>query len=435
MSLSYGFYDSYNGDRVYNAEQFSSFLDGIVYDGVYQAVGNKFYVRAASGLMVTVDTGRAWFDHTWTLNNTLMTLALPVADTVYPRIDAVVIEVNHTNRENYIKIVEGTPKANPARPTMVRTDFVKQWALAYVTVAANATSISQANVVNVVDTAETPLASALALAGIPSGGKIGQVLAKKSSESGAVDWYDFDKLPYDKWYLADGLNEGNVLAAYGFKNASNETAALVNINEYNSYPLVKSHSGITWSKSEGFYIPSNQFLNNESLYGSNIVTAIFKFTSIGATNRTIGLHSRIINNDSSTGVALMINQAFAIQSFSDVVIPKFGVVIRTGYGQPVHGYNSSIDTQAGVLGATFNNIAVPSLYFNGTSISLTPTTYSEEITNYPPVSGIKLIGGNPTSYGIADSTTFRIQAAVFLNVAITADQHRQLANQMNSAFA
>ena len=92
MSLSYGFYDSYNGDRVYNAEQFSSFLDGIVYDGVYQAVGNKFYVRAASGLMVTVDTGRAWFDHTWTLNNTLMTLALPVADTVYPRIDAVVIE-------------------------------------------------------------------------------------------------------------------------------------------------------------------------------------------------------------------------------------------------------------------------------------------------------------------------------------------------------
>ena len=435
MSLSYGFYDSYNGDRVYNAEQFSSFLDGIVYDGVYQAVGNKFYVRAAPGLMVTVDTGRAWFDHTWTLNNTLMTLALPVADTVYPRIDAVVIEVNHTNRENYIKILEGTPRANPARPALTKTDDVKQWALAYVTVYANATSISDSNIVNVVDTAETPLASALALAGIPSGGNVGQVLAKKSGESGAVDWYDFDKLPYDKWYLADGLNEGNILAAYAFKNAVNETSALVNINEYNSYPLVKSDSGVTWSKSEGFYLPSNQFLNNEALYKLNPVTAILKFASIGGTDRTIALHSRIIDNDSNKGVALMINHAFATQSYIGHVIPKFGVVIRTGYGRPVSGYNSSIDTQAGILGATFNGTEVPSLYFNGTSLGITPTSYSEAITSYPTLGGMKLIGGDPTTYGVADSTTFRIQAALFLNVAITAEQHRQLANHMNSAFA
>ena len=435
MSLSYGFYDSYNGDRVYNAEQFSSFLDGIVYDGVYQAVGNKFYVRAASGLMVTVDTGRAWFDHTWTLNNTLMTLALPVADTVYPRIDAVVIEVNHTNRENYIKIVEGTPKANPARPTMVRTDYVKQWALAYVTVAANATSISQANVVNVVDTAETPLASALALAGIPSGGKIGQVLAKKSGESGAVDWYDFDKLPYDKWYLADGLNEGNVLAAYGFKNAANETAALTNINEYNSYPLMKSSSGITWSKSEGFFIPSNQFLNNEALYGLSPVSAIFKFDSIGNKTQTIGLHGHIINGNTNIGAAIFINQAYAIQSYSGRVIPYFGAWTETGYGQPRYGWNSTIETQAGTLGVTFNGTNKPAMYFNGTSIALQTTTASEEITSSPPVRNIKLIGGNPVYYGIGDSTTFRIKAAVFFNVAISAEQHRQLANQMNSAFA
>ena len=75
------------------------------------------------------------------------------------------------------------------------------------------------------------------------------------------------------------------------------------------------------------------------------------------------------------------------------------------------------------------------MYFNGTSIALQTTTDSEPITSSPPVRNIKLIGGNPVYYGIVDGTTFRIKAAVFFNVAISADQHRQLANQMNSAFA
>ena len=435
MALTYGFFDSLNHDRTYNAEQFSSFLDGIVYDGVYQAVGNKFYVAAYSGMQLTVDTGRAWFDHTWILNTTKFVVTIPASDTIYNRIDAVVLEINKNDRRSYIKVIKGSPAANPARPSMTRTTYVKQYALAYVTVPKLATSISQSNITYMVDSSETPLASALALSGIPSGGSIGQVLAKKSGESGSIGWYDFDKLPYDVWYLADGLNEGNVLAAYAFKNASDANNALVNINKNTSYPLVKSNSDVTWSKSEGFYIPSNQFLHNEALYKLNPVTAILKFASIGGTDRTIALHSRIIDNDTSKGVALMINQAFATQSFLGHVIPKFGVVIRTGYGRPVTGYNSSIDTQAGILGATFNGIVLPSLYFNGTPIGMTPTTYSEEITSYPTLSGMKLIGGSPVTYGIDNSTTFRIQAAVFLNVAITAEQHRQIANHMNSAFA
>ena len=435
MALTYGFFDSLNHDRTYNAEQFSSFLDGIVYDGVYQAVGNKFYVAAYDGMQLTVDTGRAWFNHTWVLNTTKYVVTIPAADTIFDRIDAVVLEINKSDRRSYIKVIKGSPAANPVRPAMVKNSFVMQYPLAYVLVPRLTSYIIQDWIVYMVDTGETPLASALALSGIPSGGTIGQVLAKRSSESGSLGWYDFDKLPYDKWYLADGLNEGNILAAYAFKNAANEISALVNINEYNSYPLVKSDSGVTWSKSEGFFIPSNQFLNNEALYKLNPVTAILKFASIGGTDRTIALHSRIIDNDANKGVALMINQAFATQSYIDHVIPKFGVVIRTGYGRPVAGYNSSIDTQAGILGATFNGMEVPSLYFNGTSLGITPTSYSEAITSYPTLSGMKLIGGSPTTHGIADSTTFRIQAAVFLNVAITAEQHRQIANHMNSAFA
>ena len=91
-----------------------------------------------------------------------------------------------------------------------------QHALAYIAIPANATQIQQSNIVYIVDSSETPLASALNLAGLPSGGTIGQILAKKSSTSGDVGWYDVDNLPIDKWYLTDGITENNVLAAFKF---------------------------------------------------------------------------------------------------------------------------------------------------------------------------------------------------------------------------
>jgi len=167
MSVTYGFYDSYNGDRVYNAEQFSSFYDGLINDGVYYSVGQRFHVSISSGMDIFVDTGRAWFDHTWTFNNQKLLLTVSTADTVYNRIDAVVIEVNKTSRENTIKIIQGTPQETPVRPTLTKTDYVKQYALAYITVQANTSSIAPENIANVVGEVETPMVSMLNISGLP----------------------------------------------------------------------------------------------------------------------------------------------------------------------------------------------------------------------------------------------------------------------------
>lgn len=167
MSVTYGFYDSYNGDRVYNAEQFSSFYDGLINDGVYYSVGQRFHVSVSSGMDIFVDTGRAWFDHTWTFNNQKLLLTVPSADTVYARIDAVVIEINKSSRENSIKIVQGSPSSSPGRPSLSKTDYIKQYALAYITVPANATSIQASNITNVVGEVETPMVSMLNISGLP----------------------------------------------------------------------------------------------------------------------------------------------------------------------------------------------------------------------------------------------------------------------------
>ena len=44
--------------------------------------------------MVTVGTGRAWFDHTWTLNDTPLTLEIEPASEMVVRIDAVVLDID-----------------------------------------------------------------------------------------------------------------------------------------------------------------------------------------------------------------------------------------------------------------------------------------------------------------------------------------------------
>ena len=69
MSLTGGFFNSKDHDRRYNAESISRLFDGIIEDGVYETYGDKFIVRQASGMDVTIGSGRAWFDHCWIHND------------------------------------------------------------------------------------------------------------------------------------------------------------------------------------------------------------------------------------------------------------------------------------------------------------------------------------------------------------------------------
>ncbi len=158
MALTCGFYDSLNGDRKYNAYQMSSLFDGLISDGVYAGIGTGFAVTVTSGMNIAVDSGRAWFDHTWTYNGSKYTMTLEAADALRDRIDAVVLEINSSTaaRTNTLAIVKGTAATNPVRPTLSKSGTKKQYALAYIRVKAGATSLSQADITYVVGTGETP---------------------------------------------------------------------------------------------------------------------------------------------------------------------------------------------------------------------------------------------------------------------------------------
>lgn len=163
MAVTYGFYDSLNHDRLYNAQQMSAIFDGIINDGVFMSVGNQFHTMAGSGMQVIVKSGRAWFDSTWTLNDAEYPLSIDAADVLLTRVDAVVLEVNSevATRANTIKVIKGTPASTPAKPTLTNTATIHQHALAYVTVAKNTTAITNSMIEIVVGKTETPYVTAI----------------------------------------------------------------------------------------------------------------------------------------------------------------------------------------------------------------------------------------------------------------------------------
>lgn len=156
--FSFGFYNSLNGDRKYDAVQMSSIFDGVIEDGVYSNVGELFAVAPGTGLSVIVKTGRAWFDHTWNLNDSHMPLEIEEPDPLQDRIDAVVIEVDSRveSRINKIKIVKGKPSVNPEKPNLIKDGSVFQHALAYITVRKLTDSILASDIEIVVGKNETP---------------------------------------------------------------------------------------------------------------------------------------------------------------------------------------------------------------------------------------------------------------------------------------
>ena len=143
-----GFFNSVNGDRVYNADQMSGIFEGLITDGVYESVGNKLAVQPNSGMTIQIATGRGWFAKRWVDNTTPHLIALEAADVTLNRWAAVCIKVDITEgarkAEPYIKY--GEYATAPAKPTMTRTETVKEYCLAYVYIKAGATAITAADI-------------------------------------------------------------------------------------------------------------------------------------------------------------------------------------------------------------------------------------------------------------------------------------------------
>lgn len=162
MAVTSGFFPSSGGDRKYSAEQMGSIFDGVISDGIYQNYGKMFAVRPTSPtkLAVYVDSGRAWFTHTWVLNDATIEINFDTANS-QPRIDIVVIEINKQTRLSTIKAVKGTASSNPTPPLLPDGNGgVWQRELAQVTIRKNATTVTASDIKWTVGQGKTPFVTA-----------------------------------------------------------------------------------------------------------------------------------------------------------------------------------------------------------------------------------------------------------------------------------
>lgn len=163
MAITYGFYNSFNGDRKYYAKQVSKIVDSLIKDGIFMHIGDHLNVKQGTGMQVLVGSGFAWFNHTWTQNDIDYPLTIEDADILQPRIDAVVLEVNEAvaYRENTIKVIKGVPNSNPQKPVLTNTSEVHQYPLAYVSITVGLSQITNANIENRIGLEDCPFVTGI----------------------------------------------------------------------------------------------------------------------------------------------------------------------------------------------------------------------------------------------------------------------------------
>lgn len=146
MAITYGFFNSLNGDRLYDADQMSEYFDGLVSDGVYESVGGACQVFAGLGMGVIVATGRAILDSKWVKLDAAEPLTITSSHVTLNRYTAVVLRLDYANRQIVLTTKDGTPASTPSQPTAQRDSTYYELILAMIYVPAGATAIAQSNI-------------------------------------------------------------------------------------------------------------------------------------------------------------------------------------------------------------------------------------------------------------------------------------------------
>ena len=151
MAITYGFFDAMKNtdgtyDRTYNADQMSTYFEGLVSDGVYADVGDGMQVKAGTGMQVQVNAGRLLIDCKWLKNTAAYPITINTAHVTLNRYTAIVARLDYNARTISLVAKDGTPASNPSKPATIKTQTIKELCLAYVYVSRGVTSITQADI-------------------------------------------------------------------------------------------------------------------------------------------------------------------------------------------------------------------------------------------------------------------------------------------------
>lgn len=134
-------------DRIFYAEDFANYFKQFIGNGIYPNPSTNLQVQSINNNMVlTVQSGSAFINGYGYINNEPLEVMISTANSAYARIDIIVLQLNHIDREVKVVYKEGVPKSNPVKPELVRNDDVYELQLAVINVKSGAAAITQADI-------------------------------------------------------------------------------------------------------------------------------------------------------------------------------------------------------------------------------------------------------------------------------------------------
>lgn len=197
--LSSGFFNSNNHDKKYYASDLSRLFNALITDGIFENVGNRFVARAGEGMTVVIQSGMAYFNSTWTINDADYVVNINPAPYVngFKRIDGIFLrsfpETAVVHRDNEIYYLKGREVSeNPEKPTPVAVEGEVFTPLCYVTVNNGDNKISQSNIENNIGKTKTPFVT-----GIVETVDISDLLSQWQSQWDS--WLNSKNRNYEEW--------------------------------------------------------------------------------------------------------------------------------------------------------------------------------------------------------------------------------------------
>lgn len=298
MAITYGFFNSVDGDRKYNAEQMSTYFDGLVSDGIFQSVGKKFSVTAGAGLTVNVDTGRALIECHWLKNDNVLTISLDSADVQNDRKDLIVIKLDYSARTMGVEYISGAESVK-------NTETVKYLTLAKITVPAGATTITQANIKDIRGSALCPWVTGL-VKQVDTSDLFSQYeKAYEEMVQQMINWWADRRNAFDTWFnsLTTSLNVNLNLTKQEFSYTTTaETDIIPLVSDYQTTDILLVHvNGVLVVEGTEYSIKAGNIKLAKTITAGNTVTQILIKSVIGGNVSTSGeMTANFIGSDTGT---------------------------------------------------------------------------------------------------------------------------------------
>lgn len=164
QTITGGFFDSVNKDRLYSADQMNMPYKKIVSDGLFFEGGdggNVFKVTAAGNMTVNVGPGNALIGGKWAENEEALPVIVSGNTSANTRVDSIILRMDNTVETRAVGIVYR--QGGTSAPSLETTTAIKEFRLANINVSVDAAAITDADIVDTRGTADCPWAASVVL--------------------------------------------------------------------------------------------------------------------------------------------------------------------------------------------------------------------------------------------------------------------------------